>query len=157
MAAIKDLRGKSGMTMAQVRERGGPSKLTQGRFEHGDIPAGVQRWTLNKYDEALGLEIGTLWAVAEGSDDELPVPEMPTVPTESASGGGLWQVEVDAAKLRGLLEAVANLREQLRKLPTITPEVRDAVEEATARQVDLLMDQVRRPADDDSPVSLSAV
>lgn len=144
--------------MAQVRERGGPSKLTQSRFERGEIPAGVQQWTLNKYDEALGLEIGTLWAVAEGSDDELAVPEMPTVPTESASSGGLWQVEVDAAKLRGLLEAVANLREQLRKLPTITPEVRDAVEEATARQVDLLMDQVRRPAfDDDSPAALSAV
>lgn len=156
-ATISDRRSQLGLTQAQVTRRGGPSKPTQIRYEASDIPSGAQDGTLRKYESALELPPGTLQAILDGGEPVIPHPSETTLSSLFERPGpepvDVWHV--DGTKLRSLFEEIQMLRARVMELP-VPVDVREQVDEITARQVEILMDHVRQPPPTPPQTSSSA-
>lgn len=140
--AIATRRATQRWSYARVKRNGGPTKPTQMAYERGDIPAGVSSDVLEKFDAGLGWELGTALSILGGGaapDPGQPVatPALPETPEEPADEDLLGQV-------LPAFQRFQNLRRRLKDLD-LPPDVRAEVDEITAIQNDILMDQVGPP------------
>jgi hypothetical protein len=141
--AISSRRAAQRWSYARVHRGGGPTKPTQMAYERADIPATITSEALEKVDTGLGWEPGTALGIlggGEAPDPGQPVaspPTTPDTPEESGPDDLLGQV-------LPAFQRFQELRRRLKELD-LPDDVREQVNEITAIQNDILMDQVGPP------------
>lgn len=116
---VKRRRTELGLTMTEVRRRGGPTRPTQASVEGGQVTALIQAGTLAKYDGALEWPEGTVDAISRGF----------AISTAE-------EAEVAAPEVREMLKRLTRLRKLARPLD-LPDEIRDLLRELTDLQADL--------------------
>lgn len=131
--AIKFRRAELDLTQRDIPPLGGPSRIVVARIEMGETPEAITDNTLIKLDRAL-----------KGTDGKWPVGTSRSILEGVEPGGAGIERDspgIDLNRLRQFVSAVNRMQKMAaQEIKNLPPELLDAMNEVTEKQLDLITD-----------------